>query len=211
MTSTAAALAIYGLLWASFGLAHSLLARPRARFWLERTLGRFHRLIFNIAATIHLGVVLMLGYLLLGGLGWQFPTTLVWCMAVVAIVGLALMVLAVRELGFGTFVGWQQVIDRKCQIPEVPVETLRVNGLYHLCRHPAYLGTLLFFWGLANTPLGLATAVCGTAYILIGTWFEERDLVRKFGRDYEEYQRRVPMFLPSVRSLLAIGSAGQQN
>jgi protein-S-isoprenylcysteine O-methyltransferase Ste14 len=32
--------------------------------------------------------------------------------------------------------------------------------------------------------------------MLIGVYFEERDLVRHFGPAYRDYQSRVPMLLP---------------
>ena len=35
-----------------------------------------------------------------------------------------------------------------------------------------------------------------TAWIVIGSILEERDLVFEFGDVYREYQRRVPMFIP---------------
>jgi protein-S-isoprenylcysteine O-methyltransferase Ste14 len=35
-----------------------------------------------------------------------------------------------------------------------------------------------------------------TAYILIAIQLEERDLVRHFGEQYQEYRRNTPMLIP---------------
>lgn len=46
---------------------------------------------------------------------------------------------------------------------------------------------------------GLLFAVAMTSYILIAIQFEERDLVRFLGPDYEDYRRHVPMLVPGMK------------
>jgi protein-S-isoprenylcysteine O-methyltransferase Ste14 len=191
---------LYALVWASFGLVHSLLARPAARQWLERAAVPFHRLTYSLIAVAHFSFVLGLGSLLLTDQDWyEAPAILRWPFAGVALIGALIVLLATGQHDVGTFLGWRQVIDHCRGQTDATAETLRVGGLYRYCRHPAYLGTLLCFWGLAVNPLGLATAVWVTVYTLIGMRLEERDLLGKFGADYEAYQREVPMLIPSFR------------
>jgi protein-S-isoprenylcysteine O-methyltransferase Ste14 len=79
---------------------------------------------------------------------------------------------------------------------ELPFKT---PGLYKYVRHPIYLGSLLVFWPVAHMTVGhLLFSSVMTAYMFIGVYFEERDLVRTFGASYEEYQRKVPMILPLI-------------
>jgi methanethiol S-methyltransferase len=42
----------------------------------------------------------------------------------------------------------------------------------------------------------LLFAAATSAYILVGIWFEERDLVAQFGQRYRDYRAQVGMRLP---------------
>jgi protein-S-isoprenylcysteine O-methyltransferase Ste14 len=79
---------------------------------------------------------------------------------------------------------------------EAEDEPLRLDGPHARVRHPLYSGAFLILWGAALSPLGLATAVWGSLYLLAGTWCEERRLLARYGEAYAAYRARVPAFIP---------------
>jgi protein-S-isoprenylcysteine O-methyltransferase Ste14 len=67
------------------------------------------------------------------------------------------------------------------------------RALYRYIRHPIMLGLLLMFWASPRMTVGHAVFAAGmTVYILVGTWFEERQLRRQLGSVYDQYRASVP-------------------
>lgn len=81
----------------------------------------------------------------------------------------------------------------------VPVRRgpLVTSGPYAYTRHPIYLGAWLIALGL-----GLLFGFPLIASVFLLFWlnlvihFEEKELCEVYGREYEEYRRRVPRFIP---------------
>ncbi|HUV33808.1 MAG TPA: isoprenylcysteine carboxylmethyltransferase family protein, partial [Candidatus Desulfaltia sp.] len=82
-----------------------------------------------------------------------------------------------------------------------PVEVVS-GGVYSLVRHPQYLGGVMGHLGvsllLSSWDSLLVTPIVVCVVYLI-CWKEEKELVREFGDEYREYQRRVPMLIPMPR------------
>ncbi len=72
-----------------------------------------------------------------------------------------------------------------------------VRGPYKLVRHPLYFLSLLMIWtNVTITTDRLLFNGIWTAWIIIGTFLEERDLIDSFGDEYRNYQHKVPMLIP---------------
>ena len=73
------------------------------------------------------------------------------------------------------------------------------SGVYSLVRHPMYLGIILVYLGLLSSTLSIVSFGLWMGIFLIYdrmATYEERDLIRIFGSDYIDYQRRVPKWVP---------------
>ena len=89
-------------------------------------------------------------------------------------------------------------------IPIDPPTRLVITGLYRYVRNPMYVGAVL---------ITLAEAVYfGSAWLVlyaVGLWaalhtalvvFEEPQLKKRFGADYDQYLKAVPRWIPKMRS-----------
>lgn len=86
-----------------------------------------------------------------------------------------------------------------------PPAVLKLEGIHKYVRHPLYLGTLLFVWGLFLIfPLlnNLIAVIIITGYILIGIRLEEKKLLIEFGNSYADYISRVPMLIPGLKGIM---------
>jgi len=71
---------------------------------------------------------------------------------------------------------------------------------YRFVRHPVQTGVLLALWITPEMTAGhLLLSVLFTVYILVGIYFEEKDLAEAFGTVYKNYRERVGMLFPRRR------------
>lgn len=89
---------------------------------------------------------------------------------------------------------------------KVHADTLVVDGVFAHSRNPLYVGNILVLLGImvvANSPLLTFVGAPFFAFAYASIVFaEENYLGRKFGREYEQYKRNVPRFLPRNLNVL---------
>lgn len=73
---------------------------------------------------------------------------------------------------------------------------LDTSGVLGMTRHPWYLATMLLIWARQMDVSAIIVNVILTAYLIVGTYLEEKKLVREFGEKYLAYQKRVSMLVP---------------
>ena len=95
---------------------------------------------------------------------------------------------------FGLQQAWNYVRGKEEVRP-----TFRKPSLYKYSRHPMMLGVLIAIWATPVMTVGhLVFTLAFTGYILIGTRFEERELVQALGNQYRQYQQTTPMLIPGL-------------
>jgi protein-S-isoprenylcysteine O-methyltransferase Ste14 len=88
--------------------------------------------------------------------------------------------------------------------PVAPTEELVVGGDYRYVRNPMYVGVVTAILGQALTFLDLRILGYGVlAWAVMASfvrWYEEPVLLRQYGAHYEDYRRKVPAWLPRLKS-----------
>jgi protein-S-isoprenylcysteine O-methyltransferase Ste14 len=186
---------LYAALWLGFGAGHSLLAGAT----LKRAFGAGYRLAYNVIALGHLAAIMLVGRIWLdpGGAAFDRPFWLQALQGGLVIVGIAGLALALRSYDSGLLAGTAQWrAARRGETVGDDDESLRLDGLHRYVRHPLYAAAFPVLWGLVDSEFALATALWASAYFWIGSRYEERRLIARYGDAYRAYRVRVPAFIP---------------
>jgi len=187
-------LALLGL----FAVQHSVMARRSfKRWWTTMVPPAVERSTYVLAATLALALILW---------QWRPIPAVVWSVQdpiaakalwTVFWLGWGVLLLATFLINHSELFGLAQVFARLTGIEVTAAQEFRTPFLYRYVRHPIYLGFVLGMWAAPVMTAGhLLFAAGGTGYILVGIWFEERDLVHHFGDQYRRYKRQVGMLFP---------------
>jgi protein-S-isoprenylcysteine O-methyltransferase Ste14 len=203
--STGPSLLVDQFLIALFGLQHSGMARPAFKASITR------RVPESLERTVYVTMASLAVWVLC--LGWQPLPLQLWSVCGVGGValgagfwlGVVLVYTATLMLDHFHLLGLSQAFRYYVTgQPDATSSRMRVDGPYRVVRHPLMTGLLLCFWSAGTFTAGHLLWAGGlTGYILVGTFFEERDLIARFGAAYRTYASRVPAFIPS--RLRAIG------
>jgi protein-S-isoprenylcysteine O-methyltransferase Ste14 len=194
-----------GVLWVDAGLSllffiqHSVMVRKPFRRWVARFIPEeYAGAIYAIAS----GIVLLLVILL-----WQTSTRTIMTpfgifrrsLRTVSFVAVLGFYWGVKALRFFDPFGLKPIFNRLRGRNPRPMP-FTVAGPYRWVRHPLYLFMILMIWSCPDlTADRLLFNLLWTVWIVIGSYFEERDLIVEFGDAYREYQKRVPMLMPLLK------------
>ncbi|HKP33047.1 MAG TPA: isoprenylcysteine carboxylmethyltransferase family protein [Chitinophagaceae bacterium] len=185
---------ILALFWITYCLIHSVLAAVSVKNYFERVLVnsfKYYRLAYNLIAFITLIPIIIFQF-------WMRQVFVFNPTIITTVIGFVLSISGAFIMIMMIWKYFLQMIGIKLKM-EKPVVKLEVSGLHKYVRHPLYLGTFMFIWGLFFIfPWwsGLIACAIITIYTLIAIKYEEEKLILEFGEDYKAYKSRVPMILP---------------
>ena len=181
-----------------FAVQHSVMARASFKRWLTRYIpAAAERSTYVLFSSLAL-ILLIALWEPMGGVVWSVGSPLAQSL-VYGLFGLGLVLVLVSTFLinhfdlFGLRQVWLNLIGREYE----PVQ-FKLHSLYRYVRHPLYVGFFVAIWATPTMTIAhLVFSVMCSAYILIGTHLEERDL-RSFHPEYEAYARDVPGFIPKL-------------
>jgi protein-S-isoprenylcysteine O-methyltransferase Ste14 len=195
------ALVVNLLLLSLFAVQHSVMARRGfKRWWTRYVPWSVERSTFVLAATAVLALLMWQWRPIAEPVVWKVDAPAgVLALQGIFWLGWAMLLVSTFLINHFELFGLRQVWAR-FRGQSLPAPDFRTPLFYRWVRHPIYLGFVLGFWAAPVMSVGhLLFAVATTGYILVGIWFEERDLIAQFGNRYRKYRQDVGMLVPKLR------------
>ncbi len=184
--------------WLAYGALHSLLASLRCKAWFRarwpRQMYRY-RVMFNTLAVVLLIPVLALEQHIDGVPLWSWSGVSKIAALSLMLAAVAAFIWSTRYYDISIFMGTHQWRNRENSTSDEGA--LTISPLHRFVRHPWYSLALVILWTRDIESTTLVSNLMISAYFIIGARLEEQKLVIQFGKQYQEYQRRVPAILPA--------------
>lgn len=197
--STATAAIINIALITLFGLQHTIMARPGFKKWLCRYIPQAaERSSFMLMSGVTSVIAIYFWQSLPGSVWAVENTTLQIILWVGYAAAWAYLLLATFVTNHFELMGLRQVFLYFRNRPYQALPFTR-KYMYRYSRHPMMLGFLVGMWSVpVMSVTHLVMAVLFSAYIFIGVYFEERDLIKNFGDVYRQYKKNIATFIPGI-------------
>lgn len=183
------------LSWGLFYSLHTALASGKLKRFLEAKWPqemKWYRLFFTLFSTLLFIGILVQALFLPNQKMLETSPNLSYVGYMLATLGVVLTSRSLKEISFSSFLG---LSGKKNE----PTEHLVIRGIYSKIRHPLYLGLILIFLGyflVSGTVGALIHLSCLIGYLPFGIYIEEKNLLKKYGEAYADYQKTVPAIFP---------------
>ena len=152
--------------------------------------------VFKAIMALPVPVAIIIPSLLLYFSGWQPCDFVLWRFLIGVVCFLAGLLLAVStvrlfpKLGNGTPAPWD------------PTSKMITSGPYAYVRNPMITGVVLILAGEALILSSWAVGIWAIVFLIINMFYfplsEEPSLRKRFGKEYEEYCKNVPRYIPRL-------------
>lgn len=188
--------------WLIYFIIHSVFASSRVKTIFKSRFSwsyKYYRLIYNLFAVLSLVPVFYVQSKQLNHMLFFNPPIWLTILGMTGVLyGLYMGRVSFKAYRSDEFLGVYQMKNNRDFHPE----KLNRKGLNQMVRHPLYLSGLIIIWSyflISPLPQTLVSVVCITLYLIVGTIFEEKKLVKEFGESYAKYQTDVSMLIPFKR------------
>lgn len=192
------------LLFSVYAWIHSVLASNRVKKTIKNNLGNliaFYRLCYNLFAVVSLYFIYELSpkpHVIIYDLPKPYDV-LILIPQFTALIGIlwSFKYICIRE-----FLGINQIeryMQKRYSSDLDEDLTLKIGGPYKYSRHPIYFFSIMFLLFRPTMDLFYLTFfLLIVAYFYIGSYYEEKKLVKSFGEVYTNYQKSVSQIFPSI-------------
>ncbi|WP_339027768.1 methanethiol S-methyltransferase [Bradyrhizobium symbiodeficiens] len=196
--STGQALMIDLALMSLFAIQHSGMARQGfKKLFAAFASPALERRTYVLLASLSL-ILLFWQWRPITSIVWEIETPMAYAAVAGSFAGWLIVLYSTFLISHFELFGLTQVVSHFAGRLTEPMK-FRTPGLYRLIRHPIYLGFIIAFWSTPTMTLGhMLFATVTTAYIFVGIWLEERDLITLFGDQYRRYREKVAMLIPGL-------------
>ena len=201
--SLAVDVAVTIILISVFCISHSILASNKVKKLFKNRFGNLialYRIGYNIISVISFAIIyISLPRIDITLYNLSNPYDLI--ILFFRLLSLIGFIWSARYFSLGEFIGWSQIKRFRAQNYDSndldESSTLRIEGPYEYSRHPVYFFSIMF---LVMRPVMTLTyfiiVVIFVVYFYIGSVFEEKRLIEKYGEAYTRYQKFVPRIIP---------------
>jgi protein-S-isoprenylcysteine O-methyltransferase Ste14 len=181
-----------------FAVQHSVMARPGFKVAWTRIVPRAVERSTYVLFSSLLLILLMWKWQPIPAVIWDVSTPVPKAILLaLCAVGWLIVLLSTFMINHFDLFGLRQVYLRWRGLDYVPLNFTQ-RAFYKFVRHPIMLGFVIAFWAAPYMTAGhLVFAIMTTGYILVGIFFEERDLMKAHSAEYGAYRARVPMLFPT--------------
>lgn len=113
------------------------------------------------------------------------------------------LIISTLFVTLGAWFGIKGVKQTTLKVAETHrTERIVTTGVYSIVRHPQYFGGLLAHVGvtfLLSAWYSLLVTPLMVVLVYLVSKKEEEELIREFGKEYKDYAKKVPMFIPRTR------------